>query len=248
MQKPYPAELYAKLHLGNPGDLDFYRGQCRGVGAILELGCGYGRVLETLVGEDRSLVGLDLNRGLLELAAKRLGTRRRVALVLGDMRCFAFRRKFDRILVPYSGLYCLLSGDEVTACFQCVADHLAPEGRLIFDAYSADAFHRELPSPEGADRDVDAIANIVQDGTAYQVVEQANWSRDEQRLDVVYTYEPRQGGHEIAAPIAHRYLLSDQIAPLLAAAGLELISLFGNYHGAPLTDDSDLIVATARLA
>ncbi len=248
MQKPYPAELYAKLHLGNPGDLDFYRGQCRGAGTILELGCGYGRVLESLAGEDRSLVGLDLNPGLLELAEKRLGTRPRVSLVRGDMRCFAFRRKFDRILIPYSGLYCLLSEDEVKSCFQRVADHLAPEGRLIFDTYSADAFHRDLPSAEGGESEIDAIANIVQDGTAYAVVEQADWSRDEQRLDVVYTYEPRQGGQSIAAPIAHRYLLSDQFAPLLEAAGLQLVTLCGSYDGAALNDDSDLIVATAKLS
>ena len=248
MEKPCPAELYAKLHTGNPGDLAFYREQCRGTESLLELGCGYGRVLETLAGEDRRLVGLDMNPALLNLARNRLRPGDRVELVQGDMRRFAFRCKFDRILIPYSGLYCLLSEGEVRSCFQRIADHLEPGGRLIFDAYSADAFHRELTTNKGDASDDDEVANIIHDGVAYQVVEQADWSRDEQRLDVVYTYEPRQGGYSVAAPLTHRYLLSDQIAPLLDAAGLRLVSLAGNYDGSPLDDDSDLIVATAELA
>jgi SAM-dependent methyltransferase len=254
MENSTPAELYAKLHTGNPGDLDFYREQCLGAQSILELGCGYGRVIEALAEEGRQLVGLDLNRGLLALAARRLRPypSARVVLVQGDMRRFAFERKFDRILIPYSALYCLLSGDEVRACFRRVAEHLSPGGRLIFDAYSADVFHRELPSDgasaDGDEPESDEVTNIVHEGIAYQVVEQADWVRVLQRLDVVYAYEPRQGGHSIAAHIAHRYLLSDQVAPLLEAAGLQLETMAGDYAGSALDDDSDLMIVTALLA
>ena len=41
----YDAELYELLHSGTPGDLAFYRKWCRGADNVLELGCGYGRVL-----------------------------------------------------------------------------------------------------------------------------------------------------------------------------------------------------------
>ncbi len=45
MHNPYPPALYAELHVGNPGDLAFYREHCVGASSILELGCGYGRVM-----------------------------------------------------------------------------------------------------------------------------------------------------------------------------------------------------------
>lgn len=251
MENPYPPELYAKLHLGNPGDLAFYREQCRGAATILELGCGYGRVLEALWGEERELVGLDLNRGLLGLAQGRLRDLGpgRAELVQADMRRFAFNRKFDRILIPYSAIYCLLSIADLRACLLRIAEHLNPDGRLLFDAYSADSFHRESRDQEdGPSEEVEQVTSIVHEGIVYHVVEQSDWSRDDQRLDVVYLYEPRRGGASIATRLEHRYLLSEQIAPLLDAAGLRLVSLAGDYDGNQLSDDSELIVATAQLS
>jgi tRNA G46 methylase TrmB len=42
------AELYRLTHRGNPGDVGFYRKLCSGVQSVLELGCGYGRLLAAL--------------------------------------------------------------------------------------------------------------------------------------------------------------------------------------------------------
>ncbi len=251
METSYPPELYARLHTGNPGDLAFYREQCRRATTILELGCGYGRVLEALADEKRQLVGLDKSPGLLALARQRLRNKvpAQIELVLGDMRRFAFNMRFDRILIPYSGIYCLLSSGDVRACLQRVAEHLNPDGRLVFDAYAADSFHRNCEAEEDdATDEAQEIATIVNEGVTYHVVEQSEWARDDQRLDVVYTHEPRQGGYVIATRLEHRYLLSEQIEPLLAEAGLEPVSLAGDYDGGRLDEDSDLIVVTARLS
>jgi SAM-dependent methyltransferase len=267
MSDPYPPDLYAKLHRGNPGDLAFYRERCRGAGTILELGCGYGRVLEALCNEDRALVvGLDMHRGLLDLARERLSNTATGAakLVRGDMRRFAFGRKFDRILIPYSAIYCLLSIAELRACLSNVVDHLNSDGLLVFDAYCADAFHRNDPDKseepdtdgvpsEGSEAgdeadEADEVARLDYQGTIYHVVERSDWSREKQRLDVVYLHEPRSGGASIATRLEHRYLLSDQIEPLLEAAGLRLVSLAGDYAGSRISAASEMIVVTARLA
>src|SRR5262249_4327605 len=53
------AELYALTHRGNPGDTQFYARQCAGVGSVLELGTGYGRLLPALLGAARAVTGLD---------------------------------------------------------------------------------------------------------------------------------------------------------------------------------------------
>lgn len=261
MAEPSPAELYEKLHVGNPGDLAFYREQCSGAASILELGCGYGRVLEAVSGADRQVVGLDLDPDLLNLARKRVAplASHNINLVLGDMRSFSLAAKFERILIPYSAIYCLLSNDDVVACLRCAAEHLAPGGRVVLDAYSADGFHRKGQDDEADDVDNDSgndesdryeeedgeVGTIVHETREYRVTERSIWSRHEQLLDVVYVHEPLSGGHSIATQIHHRYLLSEQFGPLLAKAGLQITAIAGDYRGTKPDDESELIVVTA---
>jgi len=248
MESHYPAALYAKLHLGNPGDLEFYRAQCSGARNILELGCGYGRVLEALCDEPRTLVGLDADRAQLALAEHLLEDKNRKSLhlVQGDMQRFEFAQKFDRILLPYSGIYCLLEEPHVERCLLHVARHLTPDGQFIFDAYGADDFHRD-PTDQNEERDEapEDVATLVHDGITYEVSEQTRWWRDEQRMDVVYIHEPREGGHSIATPLKHRYLLTPQIEPLLNKAGLKLTSLKTHFLN---TSPTDHIIVSAQLA
>ena len=47
----FDATLYRQLHVGTPGDVDFYRRQCAGAQGVLELGCGDGRILAPLAAE-----------------------------------------------------------------------------------------------------------------------------------------------------------------------------------------------------
>ncbi|MCA9636138.1 MAG: Smr/MutS family protein [Myxococcales bacterium] len=142
------ADLYARLHSGNPGDLERYRRACEGATTILELGCGEGRVLRALAAPDRHLVGVDLDPGLLALARHRCGRARprpaSLRLIAGDMRTLALGRAFDRVLIPYSGIFCLADEAEVIAALSRAREHLAPGGEVIFDAYQVDAVHDEL--------------------------------------------------------------------------------------------------------
>jgi len=244
------ATLYASLHTGTPGDRDFYARACAGADTILELGCGTGRILSAL-GSAKRRVGLDLEMESLRLAKQETRTRHRadgspLEFVRADMRSFRFAGRFERILLPYTGLYCLADDEEVRTCFERVREHLADDGHFIFDAYCADALHER--GPERADpeeRTDDEVARIEVDGTVWHVREESEWDAGHQRLDVVYVYEPRAGGHSIADTIRHRYLRLGQLEPLLQSAGLELVSLESAFDGGSADADSDHYVAVA---
>ncbi|MDP6977048.1 MAG: class I SAM-dependent methyltransferase [Myxococcota bacterium] len=254
-----PADFYAALHTGTPGDIAYYQRACSDAGSVLELGCGYGRVLEALGESKAACVGMDRDLDLLRLAARRVES---AGLVCGDMRRFAFARQFDRILLPYTGIYCLADDGEVVACFERVREHLAASGRFIFDAYCAEALHgsgegSETMQPDAPDTvedsretndDVcdDDVAIVEVGDSTYHVSEQSDWNPERQEFEVVYVYEPRSGGHSIASTIRHRYLLLDQIAPLLARAGLELVSLTSGFDDAPIDASSEHFVAVAK--
>lgn len=242
----YPAALYELLHRGTAGDVAFYRRVCASVDRVLELGCGYGRILTGLCGRPGiELTGLEVDPGLLALARERLP--QGVRLVAGDMRDFSLDGPpFDRILIPHSGIYCLPDDEACVACFRACARHLAPGGRLVFDAWSADRFHAEADPADHDDERLDPVVSVEHEGRCYDVFERSRWRRERRRLDVHYEYIPRHGGEAALGRLFHHYLLQEGIAPLLERAGLQLASLAGDWRGRPATPEDEMWVATAH--
>jgi SAM-dependent methyltransferase len=254
----YPAELYELVHRGTAGDLAFYSRVCAGARRVLELGCGYGRVLEALAREDLALVGLERDPALLARARERLGRHphaRNVRLLTGDMTDFSLRgddaaaapEPLDRILIPHSGIYCLPNDEACVACFRRCALHLAGDGLLVFDAYAADAFHAHGEPADHDDESLSLVVRVEDAGVRYDVFERSLWDRARQRLDVTYEYIPATGGPVRLGRLMHRYLLLDQIEPLLARAGLALVALHGDWRGGAPDGAGAMWVATAAL-
>ena len=235
------ALLYSLVHDGAPGDVAFYQRLAKGAGRVLELGCGWGRVASSL--ECAEAVGLEADPGMRELGASR-----GFVAVDGDMRRFDLGR-FDLVIVPFTGIYCLLSEDDLLACLRSVREALAPDGRLVFDAYAADEFHRESAPEDYPDDILELVAEIEHEGEPLLVYERSTWNRDAQRVDAFYVYERERDGLVIAEiEIGHRYLLSETVAPLLTRAGLRLVSMAGSFDGEPFDGETSgsLVVTACR--
>jgi SAM-dependent methyltransferase len=245
-------ELYALVHRGTPGDLAFYLEAAYGADTVLELGCGYARVLAPLADAGHRVVGLDSDPGLLALAfdavsALPRAARERVELVHGDMREFRLAAKFDRVFIPYNGIYCLGSEAAQLRCLRLAGEHLAPGGILIWDAYAIDCFHATADALD-TEEEEEAVLRVRHDGRDYDVFEASAWRREEQSLRVRYRYRPCDGGPALRERIDHRYLLTTQLTPLCAAAGLRLEQACGDFDGAPLGAESEHMVCRARKA
>ena len=238
---PYDAELYAAVHLGTPGDIDFYVRACAGTDPILELGCGVGRITTPLRDAGHEVIGIDIDASAVT-KARQQGLDCRVA----DMREFKVRRRFARILLPYNSLYCLLCDDDLVKCFVCARQHLASGGLIIFDAYAGDALGHEdgLPylTSEMQQSPIDAISFK---GQHWDVYEESRWDPVAQRVDAIYTHVSQTSGETIEATIAHRYLTSHQLPEILERAGLSIISLHGNFDSQPFNPESELLVVRA---
>lgn len=238
---PYPAPLYAAVHQGQPGDVAFYRRVCAGGSEVLELGCGYGRVARALCDDGHSVTGVDLDRSLLEMGRKRAP---RAQLLEADFRQLELGRRFDRILCPFNGLYCLTSEDDLLETLKRVRTHLRPDGLFAFDVYDADDFHAGAPT--GGDDVPELVATADALGTTWDVFEASLWDRTEQRIDAVYTHVPHDERARVTATIPQRYLLSTQIEPLLAEAGLTLLALHGDFDEQPHDASSRLLIGIAK--
>jgi SAM-dependent methyltransferase len=247
------SEVYTLLHTGNPGDVEHYERVCAGAESVLELGSGAGRIALRLAARGHHVTGLELDRGLLErsrAAASDLpaSDQERLELTSGDMRDFSLGRSFDRVLIPYNGLYCLGGLPGALRCFEAARAHLAPHGELWLDVYSADAFHAEAPEDdaEGAPDDDAPVAELTLDGQRVQAWERSTWRREEQCLDVHYELRDSRGEPVAASSLQHHYLLAAEVVLLLDEAGFEITNVCGGFGGEPFDDDSEFLVVGAR--
>ena len=243
------AELYALTHRGNPGDVAFYRDVCRGASSVLELGSGAGRLLTALASAERELVGLELDHALLRLARRNCGAlppakRRTLRIVRGDMRDFEVQQRFDRVLLPYNALYCLLGRREALSCFRAARRALAPGGILALDVWNAAPFRRH---PARATSDArEPIVSLRHAGRTWDVFERSRVRSARQRLDVTYSYVPREGGVTRQIPIAQRYYLASELSELLRRAGFVVGARYGDFSRAPFDARSPQLIVLAR--
>lgn len=243
MTSDYPADLYASVHGGNEGDEDFYRAVCAGAHRVLELGCGSGRILAVLADQVEDLFGVDSSDEALALAREKLPAS--VRLQRADMATFDVGSGFDRVLIPFNGIYCLPDLAGVRRTFQQVEKALAPGGLLVFDGYSGDAFHEDASFEEGFDEE-EEIATVDARGKRWRVFERSEYERGPQRFTVHYRYVAENDGEEILAMIRHRYLRLEEALEALESAGLEPLAAHGDFDQSAYDDDSDHMILTAR--
>lgn len=125
-------------------DLPFYRHHLPAEPcAILELGCGTGRVSRALAADGHRLTGIDLSLPMLAVA-----TRAAAAAGPGyacmDMTALALRTTFGAIIAPYNTLNLLTRPEDLRACLSQVRRLLARQGLLLLQLYLPDQDLRDL--------------------------------------------------------------------------------------------------------
>jgi SAM-dependent methyltransferase len=243
----YPARLYAAVHDGNPGDVEFYRRRCAGARSILELGCGDARVLAALAAPGRALVGVDIDLALLELAHARLRATPGAEFDLhcADMRELVLERRFDRVIIPHGGLYCLLDEAALAATLARVATLLEDDGEVILDAWAADGFVLEADPDDQDPSWLERVKAVEIDGERWEVLERSSWDKPAQRIDATYLHVRVGDEQAVEGLLRQRYVLGEQLRAQLAAVGLARVELHGDFAGSTYDLDSDLMVAIA---
>ena len=118
-------------------DIGYYRDLCaaRG-GAVLELGCGTGRILLPLLAAGIDIEGIDQSDGMLQELQRQATMRGLKAQVsLGTLQEFHVTRKFTTVLCPYSVVTYLTTAAELTRCLQLIRQTLLPAGVLVLDTF-----------------------------------------------------------------------------------------------------------------
>jgi SAM-dependent methyltransferase len=108
-------------------------------GALLDLGCGSGRVALDLAAHGHDVTGLDSDPALVNALAARARERGlRAPTALADARSFSLGRTFALVIAPMQVVQLLGGAAGRAAALRCVRAHLHPGG--VFAAALADPF------------------------------------------------------------------------------------------------------------
>ena len=210
---------------------------------MLELACGTGQLTIPVALPGLPAVGLDRSSAMLGVASRRAAAAGApVVFVGGDMRDFALGRGFDLIFLARNSLLHLLTTDDLLAALAAVRRHLAPDGIFAFDIFNPDV--RILAGPSRQRLPVMQVATAafgqlsVEETRDYDTVAQVN-------RGTWYISAPDKPDAWIV-PMVLRSIFPQELPLLIAAAGLDLVSRFGDLSRAPFDRGSRAQICLCR--
>lgn len=121
-------------------DVGFYvEAAVRSGGPVVELGVGTGRIAVPTAAAGIPVIGVDLSKGMLAVAAERAelaGVSARVDLRHGDLREPPIEGSFPLVTIPFRSLLHMETDRDRRAALAAVRGLLAPGGRLVFDVFT----------------------------------------------------------------------------------------------------------------
>ena len=214
-------EMYSHLDLHAIDTL----AELAGKGPALELGIGTGRIALPLAEKGVEIHGLDASPSMIEqLRAKPGGER--ITITQGNFAEVPVDGKFALIYIVFNTFFMLRSQEEQVQCFRNVAEHLAPGGCFVMEAFVPDV-------TRFSGNQVNWATKITTDEVLLDV---GMHERAEQRVvsqKIVITE-----GNVRLYPAQMRYAYPPELDLMAQLAGLRLRERWSNWKREPFTSES----------
>jgi SAM-dependent methyltransferase len=228
-------------------DIAFWLKECEGVGEVLEITAGTGRVTLPLLKAGIGITAVDVAFHQLErLRTKVEKAGLQVETVLADMRQFDLGRRFPLVIIPFHSLEELTDSCDVTAALRGVRAHMTDDGRALITLHNpakqVDTNGRVLRLINDSTlkngnrllfwsaRIFDAESSI---GTSYQLYEEYDVDGVLHRKRM---FSPR-----------YRVYEKDEFTLLADRAGLRITREWGGYDWSPLDPESCFMIFELRV-
>jgi SAM-dependent methyltransferase len=256
------AEAIARLYdidlSVDPGDVDLYRALARRTGGpILELAVGSGRIAVPLAEDGHRVVGVDIDRAMLDRARARIATAgsdvaARIELVEGDMAeaganpTVRAAGPFQLAILALNSIIILPTADRQRAALAAMAQSLAPDGLAVVDVWlpvPADltAFDGRL-SLDWVRIDPETGLEVIKTSAAW-------FDPTSRRVTLTTIFEEGRPGATTVRWLrndALRLVTADELISYATDAGLEVEQLAGDHELGPLAAGADRVVLVAR--
>ncbi len=241
-------EVYDLAYSWYTDDIPFYVARAKEArGAVLEAGCGTGRVLLPTLQSGVDIDGFDIHPGMLEvLKTKAGGLGLSPHVTVADMRDFTMPRRYALITIPFRAFHHLLSTRDQVAALRCMREHLESGGALVFNVLFP--IFEKMVRPDGEqilEREFTNPATGLP--VACYVTRQTDRVNQVLRIEreVVESDARGYAGATHRDRYSMRWTWKPEMELLLGAAGFSRWSVQGGYDGRPLENDTDEMVWTA---
>jgi SAM-dependent methyltransferase len=218
-------------------------------GAVLELGCGTGRIflplLQSQTAAGQLLVGLDSDADMLHFLKERLPEKaaETVLLIQMDMSVFRFGTRFSLILLPCN-TYSTLTGEERRATLAHAYAHLKPGGLLAVSVPNPAAL---TYLPAYGEPELEETFEHPIDGLPVQV--SSYWEKDAASFNLYWQYNHlRSDGsvEEITTRTQHKIVPVQDYLDELQTAGFSRTTIYGDFDHSPYTEQSPTLILLAQ--
>jgi SAM-dependent methyltransferase len=233
-----------------PDDLAFYTAPLPSPdAAVLELGCGTGRVLLPLAAVCGSIYGLDRSPAMLARCVQKLQAAgmppAKARAELGDITHFALGRQFEVIIAPYRVFQLLETDPQVDGLFRSVRAHLAPGGTCILNVFHPQGgFERVRQEWERA-TEVCLWEATVDGGRLRCDERRARLDPERHILYPELIYRRAVGDvwiEEAVLKIPRRCYTPEAFEQVIRAHGFRIVQRWGGYAGERYGEGSELVV------
>jgi ubiquinone/menaquinone biosynthesis C-methylase UbiE len=255
-----PKQLFAELYDASvpdwDGELDYYRrlvsealdsGQ-----AVLEVACGTGRVTIRLAHEGVSIVGVDLDEEMLQVARIKSSDLTNVRWVRGDMRSFDLEETFGLIIVPGHSFQFMCTPQDQIKALETFRHHLTSGGTLVLHINHDDVewLGDLLRNPGGR---FEPVCEIRHPQTDRRMRKSNAWAFEQctQTATVITRWEEMGEDGSILQtwerqPMALHCVFPFEMEHLLARAGFIDRVVYGDFLQNPLDERSPDMIWVAR--
>lgn len=210
----------------------------RAGGAVLEIGCGTGRVLLPTARAGVTVAGLDASAAMLAICREQLErepaeVRERVTLIQGDMRAFRLGRRFKLVTIPFRPFQHLETVAEQMACLACVHAHLESGGRFVLDLFNPNLtmLLSDAAMKEGGDEPEFVMPDGRRVQRRHRLVKR-DLVRQVNEVELIYYVTHADGRRErLVHGFPMRYLFRYEAEHLLARAGFRVVEVLADYDG-----------------
>jgi len=212
---------------------------------VIDLGCGSGGHSVELARRGYEVLGVDLSEEMIARAREKASGLTNASFMVADVRKLDFREEFDAAIAIYGVISYFTSDDELLDFLRSVRRSLRGGGCFVFDTWSAlgvleKRAYFEMPSthfrksgPMLAIKEevwrIDALNQVSTAEISWSLMDMGSGSVD----TMTHELELR-----LFTPRELRHFLSD--------AGFDMVAMFEDYSGKPVTEDSPELTVVAR--
>jgi SAM-dependent methyltransferase len=202
---------------------------------ILDLGCGNGRHARGLSGEGFHVIGLDLNRSMLEPHPPERGPDRLTAdWVQADMRRLPFGQSFDGIVSLFTSFGLFENDDDDHLVIQQVSGSLRAGGMFILDVMNRDFVLEHFQEEETFSGD---DASVCTHRRSFDPVT-GHFTHGRTRVSA-------QGKTERWTSVVRLYTF-DELRDRLSESGLTIMESYGGYEFQPISPTEPRMILAAE--